>query len=96
MSVRDKVRDFARLSRYGPSASASVGRCPRTRQQLRTGSGGQTVLRAFGATQVTVTSSTGGGGVARGREGVARGWTPAPREANTCPPHGSGGGRTHT
>jgi hypothetical protein len=54
VSVRDKVRDLARLSRYAPSTSASVGRCPRTHQQLRTGSDGQTVLRAFGATQVTV------------------------------------------
>jgi hypothetical protein len=54
VSVRDKVRDLARLSRYGPSTSASVGRCPRTHQQLRTGSDGQTVLIAFGATQVTV------------------------------------------
>jgi hypothetical protein len=48
------VRDLARLSRYAPSTSASVGRCPRTHQQLRTGSDGQTVLRAFGTTQVTV------------------------------------------
>lgn len=48
------MRDLARLSRYAPSTSASVGRCPRTHQQLRTGSDGQTVLIAFGATQVTV------------------------------------------
>ena len=54
MIVRDKVRDLAQLSRYGPSTSASEGRCPRTHQQLRTGSDGQTVPRAFGATQVTV------------------------------------------
>ena len=91
------MRDFARLSRYGPSTSASVGRCPRTHQQLRTGRGGQTVLRAFGATQVTATtstSSTGGGGEPEGRQGGARGWPPAAREANTCPSPGSGGGQT--
>jgi len=71
--VRDKERDLARLCRYGPSASASECRCPRTRHQLRTGSGGQAVLRAFGTTQVTATTntrSTGGGG---GVQGVARG-----------------------
>ncbi len=76
MSFRDKERDLARLSRYGPSASASVGRCPRTRQQLRTGSDGQTVLRAFGPTQVTATTntrSTGGGGVDRGSPGGRQG-----------------------
>lgn len=73
MIVRDKVRDLARLSRYAPSTSASECRCPRTRHQLRTGSGGQAVLRAFGTTQVTATTntrSTGGGG---GVQGVARG-----------------------
>jgi hypothetical protein len=93
VSFSNKERDLARLCRYGPSASASVGRCPRTRQQLRTGSGGQTVLIASGATQVTAstnTSSTGGGGAKGGRQG----WTPAAREANTCPSPGSGGGQT--
>ena len=73
MSVRDKVRDLARLSRYAPSTSASVGRCPRTHQQLRTGSDGQTVLRAFGATQVTVPVVQEAAGVARGSQGVAKG-----------------------
>jgi len=67
------VRDLARLSRYAPSTSASVGRCPRTHQQLRTGSDGQTVLRAFGATQVTVPVVQEAAGVARGSQGVAKG-----------------------
>jgi hypothetical protein len=55
------------------------GRCLRTRQQLRTQSDGQAVLKAFGATQVTATTntrSTGGGGVARGWPG---GGHPRPR-----------------
>jgi hypothetical protein len=86
VSVRDKVRDLARLSRYGPSASASEGRCPRTHQQLRTGSDGQTVLRAFGATQVTATtstSSTGGGGGGQGKPGGRQGGGHPPPEKQT-------------
>ena len=67
------MRDLARLRRHGPSTSASVGRCPRTHQQLRTGSDGQTVLRAFGATQVTVPVVQEAAGVARGSQGVAKG-----------------------
>ncbi len=74
MSCRDKVRDLARLSRYGPSTSASVGRCPRTHQQLRTGSDGQTSRHSVRGSAGDRTSSTGGGGVASGRERVARGW----------------------
>ena len=76
MSVRDKVRDLARLRRHGPSASASEGRCPRTHQQLRTGSDGQTVLRAFGATQVTVPvvqEAAGSPGSERGSPGGGQG-----------------------
>jgi hypothetical protein len=86
VSVRDKVRDLARLSRYGPSASASECRCPRTHQQLRTGSDGQTVLRAFGATQVTAstsTSSTGGGGGGQGEPGGRQGGGHPPPEKQT-------------
>ena len=78
MSVRDKVRDLARLSRYGPSTSASVGRCPRTQQQLRTGSDGQTVLRAFGATQVTVPVVQEAAGSPEGRQGWPGGGHPPP------------------
>jgi len=72
------VRDLARLSRYGPSASASVGRCPRTRQQLRTGSDGQTVLRAFGATQVTVPVVQEAAGSPVGERGSPGGGHPPP------------------
>jgi len=71
--VRAKERDLARLCRYGPSASASECRCPRTRHQLRTGSGGQAVLRAFGTTQVTATTNTRGTGGGGGVQRVARG-----------------------
>ena len=80
------MRDLARLSRYGPSASASECRCPRTHQQLRTGSDGQTVLRAFGATQVTAstsTSSTGGGGGGQGEPGGRQGGGHPPPEKQT-------------
>jgi hypothetical protein len=72
--VRDKVRDFAPLSRYGPSTSASVGRCPRTHQQLCTGSDGADGAQSVRGNAGDRTSGTGGGGVARRSPVVGRGW----------------------
>jgi len=104
--VSDGERDLARLCRWVPSKSASEGRCLRTRQHIRTGSGGQAVLRAFGAARRwpppptqeyrVVQEAAGCQRVARRSPGGRQGMDTAAREANTCPPHGSGGGgQTH-
>jgi hypothetical protein len=76
------VRDFAPLSRYGPSTSASVGRCPRTHQQLCTGSDGADGAQSVRGNAGDRTSGTGGGGVARGSPVVGRGW---PRDGHPPP-----------